>query len=126
MSPRTPSMVRCSSRRSASSAGASTTRSSPVCSSTMVRQTRCRNRCAPITARVSQGRETSSGPIDISYTRKVSAPYASHISSGVTTFFSDLPILPYSRRTGWPRQVNPPSAVGSTSSAGTYWPRASV
>ena len=30
------------------------------------RQTRCKNRNAPTTARVSQGREASSGPIDIS------------------------------------------------------------
>ena len=30
------------------------------------RQTRCRNRCEPTTARVSHGRDTSSGPIDIS------------------------------------------------------------
>ncbi len=75
------------------------TRSAPVCSSTTARQTRCRNRYEPTTARVSHGRDTSSGPIDISYTRNVSAPYAAHMSSGVTTFFSDLPILPYSRLT---------------------------
>ena len=49
---------------------------------------------------VSHGRDWSSGPIDISYTRKVSAPYAAIISSGVTMFFRLLPIFPYSRLTG--------------------------
>ena len=74
-------------------------------SSTTLRHSRCRKRWEPTTARVSHGRESSSGPIDISYTRKVSAPYASYMSSGVTMFFSDLPIFPYSRVTGWPCQV---------------------
>ena len=44
----------------------------------------------------------SSGPMAISYMRKVSAPYRSHISSGVTTFSNLLPIFPYSRLTGAP------------------------
>ena len=92
-------MVRCRCLRTAGSSGSSVTRTAPVSSSTTRRQTRCRKRCEPTTARVSHGRETSSGPIAISYTRNVSAPYCSHISSGVTTFFSDLPILPYSRVT---------------------------
>ena len=59
-----------------------------------LRHSRCRNRCEPTTARVSHGRDTSSGPIDISYSRNVSAPYASQISSGVTMFFRLLPIFP--------------------------------
>ena len=80
-----------------------------------------RNRCDPTTARVSHGRDTSSGPIAISYTRNVSAPYCSIISSGVTTFFSDLPILPYSRNTSWPFQEYPDGtpASSTTSAAST-------
>ena len=35
----------------------------------------------------------------------MSAPNAAYISSGLTMFFSDLPILPNSRVTGWPCQV---------------------
>jgi hypothetical protein len=35
----------------------------------------------------------------------VSAPYCAYMSSGLTMFFSDLPILPNSRVTGWPCQV---------------------
>ena len=68
------------------------------------------------------------GPVDISYSRNVSAPYRAHISSGVTTLRSDLPIFPYSWRTGSPFHVNPVPDAGSstTSSAGTYTPRASV
>ena len=58
----------------------------------------------PTTARVSQGLLCSSGPRPISYSRKVSAPYAAYISSGLTMFFSDLPILPNSRVTGSPCQ----------------------
>ena len=62
----------------------------------------------------------------------MSAPYSAYISSGVTTFLSDLPIFPYSRCTTSPFQrytTSPePSGAGSsvTSVAGTYWPRASV
>jgi hypothetical protein len=50
------------------------------------------------------------------------------MSSGVTTLRSDLPIFPYSWRTGSPFHVNPvgASADSTTSSAGTYTPRASV
>ena len=47
------------------------------------------------------------------------------MSSGVTEFFSDLPILPNARVTGRPWCVNPAAAVPSTSSAGTYTPRPS-
>ena len=32
----------------------------------------------------------------------LASPNAAYISSGVVTFFSDLPIFPYSRVTGWP------------------------
>ena len=50
----------------------------------------------------STGATASRGPIDISYSRNVSAPYASYMSSGVTTFFRLLPIFPNSRLTGSP------------------------
>jgi len=48
------------------------------------------------------------------------------MSSGVTMFFRDLPILPYSRVTGWPSKVKPPCSSPSTLLASTYWPRAST
>ncbi len=73
---------------------------------------------------MSHGRETSSGPIDISYRRSVSAPYSSAISSGATAFFRDLPILPASRLTGSPCQKYWPSR-SSISAAGTGKPRSS-
>ncbi len=82
-----------------SSGSVSTTVTSPVVSSTMLRHSRCSSRYWPTTARVSHGRETSRGPMAISYRRRVSAPYSSQISSGVTAFFRDLPILPSSRET---------------------------
>ena len=41
------------------------------------------------------------------------------MSSGVTEFFSDLPILPNARATGRPSWVNPDAAEPCTSSAGT-------
>src|SRR5262249_57226896 len=67
------------------------------------RHTRCRNRYAPTTSLVAHGRDASSGPIDISYTRSVSAPYSSQISSGDTEFFRLLPILPNS----WFTSISP-------------------
>ncbi len=66
ISTRTSAMVRCTARRVAVSASSSVTVSSPVSSTTTLRQSRCRNRCDPTTARVSHGRDRSSGPIDIS------------------------------------------------------------
>src|SRR5699024_6097251 len=42
------------------------------------------------------GRDVSNGPMDISYTRRVSAPNSAQKSSGPIAFFNDLPILPYS------------------------------
>ena len=48
MSSRTPAMVRCSVRRSGSSALASSRRTAPVSSSTMLRHSRCRKRYMPI------------------------------------------------------------------------------
>ena len=60
----------------------------------------------------------------------MSAPNAAYISSGLTMFFSDLPILPNSRVTGSPFHVKagwPSSSTpSSTSLASTYWPRPSV
>ncbi|CAM5302979.1 hypothetical protein STANM309S_04141 [Streptomyces tanashiensis] len=73
---------------------------------------------------MSHGRDASSGPIAISYRRRVSAPYSAQISSGVTAFFRDLPILPSSRLTFSPSYKNSPSR-SSTSAAGTAIPRAS-
>ena len=54
--------------------GTSTTRTSPVCSSTMLRHSRCRKRNMPTTSRVSHGRDASSGPVAIRCRRSVSAP----------------------------------------------------
>jgi hypothetical protein len=72
---RTPAIVRCSARSvSSSGSTSSAARTAPVCSSTTTRQIRCSSRCEPTTALVSQGRDWSSGPVDISYTRNVSAP----------------------------------------------------
>ena len=70
----------------------------------------------PTTARVSQGRDTSSGAIDISYSRKVSAPYSAYSSSGLTEFFRLLPIFPNSRTTGCPCQRKPSSRLGDLGS----------
>ena len=53
-------------------------------------------------SRVVQGFEASSGPMNISYRRRVSTPYSAKISSGLTEFFSDLPIFPKLRVTGRP------------------------
>ncbi|MNW60039.1 hypothetical protein D3C74_379970 [compost metagenome] len=74
ISTRTSAMVRWTRRRVATSAGSSETVVSPESSDTTLRHSRCRKRCEPTTARVSQGRDRSSGPMDISYTRNVSAP----------------------------------------------------
>ena len=56
----------------------------------------------PITSRVSHGRDASIGPVAIRYSRSVSAPYDSYMTSGETPFFRLLPILPISRVTGSP------------------------
>src|SRR6476620_5675816 len=119
---RTAAMVLCS-RCSVCALGASSdTWVNPVFSSMTVRQIRCSSRNDPITAFVSQGRSCSSGPVNISNNRIVSAPYAAYSSSGVVTFFSDLPILPYSRCTGSPLYVyvtSAPSPFSTTWAAGT-------
>ena len=47
------------------------------------------NRFAPSRPPVDQGREASSGPMNISYKRSESAPYSSQILSGFTTLPSD-------------------------------------
>ncbi len=96
---RTPSIALCSARSVSSPGSASATVTWPVASSTTLRHSRCNSRNCPTTARVSHGRDTSRGPIAISYRRRVSAPYSAQISSGVTAFFRDLPILPSSRET---------------------------
>ncbi len=66
MSSSTPAMVLCRARRRSSLGSVSITRLSPESSSTMLRHTRCRNRCMPTTSRVFHGREASSGPMAIS------------------------------------------------------------
>jgi len=62
----TSAIVRASRRAVTSSSGSSVTVTAPVSSSTTFRHSRWRKRCEPTTARVSHGRETSRGPIDIS------------------------------------------------------------
>ena len=58
-----------------------------MCSSTTTRQIRCSSRYGPTIAFASHGRDCSSGPLNISNSRKVSAPKSAMNSSGVTTFF---------------------------------------
>src|SRR5690606_11136253 len=53
----------------------------------------------PVIPAVFQGFACSSGPKNISYKRKVSAPYSSQISSGFTTLYFDLDIFSTSRPT---------------------------
>ena len=81
----------------------SASRSAPVSSSTRFRHSRCRKRYMPTMSRGLHGRDASSGPIDISYSRSVSAPYsrvdvvrARRRSSG------SCPSCPNSRVTGLP------------------------
>ena len=66
MSAVTPSIVLWSARNSSSDGASSVTASSPVCSSTMFRQTRWSKRCEPTTDLVSHGRSWVMGAIDIS------------------------------------------------------------
>ena len=47
----------------------------------------------PSMSRVFQGLTASSGPMNISYRRSVSAPYSAIMSSGLTTFFRLLDIF---------------------------------
>ena len=63
-------------------------------------QTRLMNFFAPTTPVVLQGLDTSSGPMNISYSRRVSAPYSRTTSLGFTTNSGKrLPILmPFSPR----------------------------
>ena len=51
-----------------------------------------KNLCTPSMPLVSQGLDCSKGPKNISYKRKVSAPYCSTITSGLTTLYIDLDI----------------------------------
>src|SRR5690606_1808991 len=47
----------------------------------------------PVIPAVFQGFDCSNGPKNISYKRKVSAPYSSQISSGFTTLYFDFDIF---------------------------------
>ncbi|OQC23895.1 MAG: hypothetical protein BWX70_02724 [Verrucomicrobia bacterium ADurb.Bin070] len=115
-------MVACSRRRCASSSGSSVI----GCSATM-RKERLRKRNTPSTPLVFQGLTASSGPMNISYRRMLSAPYSRMTSSGLTTFFNDLDILAgnsvsFSPVSAW----KAPSVRCSTCSIGTSAPRASL
>ena len=70
----TSAIVLLSSFRVFSSGVSSVTWAWPVVSSTTLRHRRCRKRMPPTTLRVFHGRDSSSGPMLISYRRKVSAP----------------------------------------------------
>ena len=72
-------------------------------------------------SRVFHGFDASSGPMYISYRRKVSAPYSAITSSGFTTFFSDFDILATICATFCPVAVstNSPSLTSVTWSVGT-------
>ncbi|MNN43665.1 hypothetical protein D3C81_1579130 [compost metagenome] len=57
------------------------------------RHTRDKKRCVPSTPLAFHGLVASSGPMNISYTRSVSAPYSLTISSGLITLPRDLLIF---------------------------------
>ena len=52
-----------------------------------------RKPCTPVIPAVFQGLDCSNGPKNISYKRKLSAPYSSQIASGFTTLYLDLDIF---------------------------------
>ena len=65
----------------------------PFISSKNKRHNFLRKRCTPSIPLVSQGLLASTGPRNISYMRKVSAPYLLHNSSGLTVLYLDLDIF---------------------------------
>src|SRR5690606_11350180 len=58
-----------------------------------------KNPKTPVIPAVFQGLACSSGPKNISYKRKVSAPYSLQMSSGFTTLYLDFDIFSTSRNT---------------------------
>ena len=90
MSPSTLWMQRCSAFSRSGSSGRSAARCActaprPLSSGTHRRQTRPRKRCTPGTSFGFHGLLSASGPMYISYSRNVSAPYSRTTSSGLTT-----------------------------------------
>ena len=73
--------------------------------STNRRQSRSKKRRAPGTSRGFHGLESDRGPMNISYRRKVSTPYSSQTTSGLTTFLRDLLILATTCSRGVPSAV---------------------
>src|SRR5574343_576130 len=65
----------------------------------------------PVIPAVFQGFACSNGPKNISYKRKVSAPYSLQMSSGLTTLYFDFDIFSTSR----PTMYFPPSKMNSAS-----------
>ena len=70
-----------------------------VCSSKYKRHSFFKNPKTPEIPAVFQGFACSNGPKNISYKRKVSAPYSLQISSGDTTLYLDFDIFSTSRPT---------------------------
>src|SRR5690606_28771136 len=65
----------------------------------------------PLMPFVSQGFDCSMGPKNISYMRKVSAPYFSTTSSGLMTLYLDLDIFPTSECVVKPKSDGTSSAI---------------
>src|SRR5258706_1458473 len=70
-------------------------------------QKRLKNLYTPSMPLVFQGLDCSSGPRNISYRRRVSAPYFSMMSSGLTTLYLDLDIFSMAE----PQRYRPSSSV---------------
>src|ERR1700739_2349488 len=85
-------IVLCKTFNSAS-VGFSSVHTFPLISSKNKRHNFFRKRCTPSMPLVSQGLLCSTGPRNISYIRKVSAPYLSTRSFGLTTLYLDLDIF---------------------------------
>ena len=82
-----------------------------------------KKRCTPSIPFVSQGLLCSSGPKNISYKRRVSAPYFSTISSGFTTLNIDFDIF----STAHPQIYFPSSKINSAvSNSGLHFLKASI
>src|SRR5690606_30234673 len=101
-------MVRCNTFNS-SAAGCSSVQTSPFCSSKNNRHNFFKKRCTPSIPLVSQGLLCSTGPRNISYMRKVSAPYFKTSSSGLTVLNLDLDIF----STSTPQMYLPSSKINS-------------
>src|SRR5690606_28197210 len=72
--------------------------------------------CVPVIPAVFQGLDCSKGPRNISYNRRLSAPYSSQILSGLTTLYLDLDIFSTSRVTLKPSSSDAKKVASAKSS----------